>query len=1146
MKTALLFLMLCMSIFGIAQQKIHLNQNTSGSKLLSLTEESFVLKNTLSNFSLTTIQSKLGEFLQINTSNYSSDSKLGTPELPMFHQLFEIPAGATYTITISNKTSSVIDLNDYGTRKVFPHQASLSKSDDPSTVPFLYDESSYQTNSFSNIPAVSVEKLGTMRSRTIGLLKIAPFSYNPVTNQLEIITDITVSIKFANTNKSLQKKLRATYSSEIFDNNFQNVISFKAPKIEKDLIVTYPTTYVIVADPLFENALQPFVEWKTKKGFKVVEAYTNNSAVGATTNSIKSYLQNLYTNATPSSPPPSYVLFVGDIAQIPSFPGATGSHFSDLYYCEYDGNGDYFPDVYYGRFSANNLTELQPQIDKTLEYEQYLFPDDSFLNNVVLISGVDSGMAPTFGNGQINYGTSMYFNSSHGFNANVWLYPASEGNVEGDIKNSINQGCSFVNYTAHGYEQGWADPSFDLSEIATMTNDHKYPTMIGNCCQSNTFSIQTCFGEGLMRAPNKGAIGYIGGSNNTLWYEDYYWGTGFKAITANPAYESNNLGTYDCIMHEQGETLENWYVTQSQMIFSGNMAVTSSGSGSTAYYWEIYHLMGDPSLMTFLTAAEPMSVTHVTTEVVGVSHLAVHAEPHAYVAVSVNGELLAAQYTGTSSDLVLNFNAVNSIATLDVVVTKQNRKPYFGTVELIAPTNTDYIVLSAHVNDDGLENNNGLVDYGETIHLDVELKNIGDLDGNNISAVLSTMDPYVTIEDAEENWGTLLAGSSSMISASYRYRVSNTVPDQHQVHFLLTISNDEGTTWEHHLYATVNAPHIQILTLSIDDSQGNGNNRLDSGESCTLSITARNTGHADLISGLGTINCVSPEISITNATANLGTMGQNNIVTGVYSLSVSNAVGFGQTVGITNEVGDINYFDSKLFTLTIGLYDEDFETNAFGEFNWNNTSASQWITTSENPFEGNYCSKSGVISDLSTSDLTLQIDVSSQGEISFMKKVSSEVSYDFLSFYIDDVLQNEWSGELDWSPSTFSVAPGLHIFKWSYRKDETVSTGNDAAWLDNIVFPPSSSISAASLTEMNAKQMTIYPNPVHHALVVELPNQSSTWKIIIRDAQGRIVITTTCEKTKHIVLDTENFSNGFYTLEATDGVSAFTKKIIKQ
>ena len=37
-------------------------------------------------------------------------------------------------------------------------------------------------------------------------------------------------------------------------------------------------------------------------------------------------------------------------------------------------------------------------------------PDPSFLGDVIMISGVDASYAPTYGNGQINYGNTYYFN----------------------------------------------------------------------------------------------------------------------------------------------------------------------------------------------------------------------------------------------------------------------------------------------------------------------------------------------------------------------------------------------------------------------------------------------------------------------------------------------------------------------------------------------------------------------------------------------------------------------------------------------------------------------------------------------------------------------------------------------------------------
>jgi len=72
-------------------------------------------------------------------------------------------------------------------------------------------------------------------------------------------------------------------------------------------------------------------------------------------------------------------------------------------------------------------------------------------------------------NGQINYGTENYFNASQGILSHTYLYPES-GSHDADIIQNVSDGVTFGNYTAHGSEQGWADPSFSISDIATLQN----------------------------------------------------------------------------------------------------------------------------------------------------------------------------------------------------------------------------------------------------------------------------------------------------------------------------------------------------------------------------------------------------------------------------------------------------------------------------------------------------------------------------------------------------------------------------------------------------------------------------------------------------------------------------------------------------
>ena len=64
------------------------------------------------------------------------------------------------------------------------------------------------------------------------------------------------------------------------------------------------------------------------------------------------------------------------------------------------------------------------------------------------------------------------------------------------------------------------------------------------------------------------------------------------------------------------------------MIHSGNLAVTQAG-GSEQYYWEIYHLMGDPSLMPYLGVPTTLNVSYLNVMPIGTSTFTVTTEEHA-------------------------------------------------------------------------------------------------------------------------------------------------------------------------------------------------------------------------------------------------------------------------------------------------------------------------------------------------------------------------------------------------------------------------------------------------------------------------------------------------------------------------------------
>lgn len=134
--------------------------------------------------------------------------------------------------------------------------------------------------------------------------------------------------------------------------------------------------------------------------------------------------------------------------------------------------------------------------------------------------------------------------------------------------------------------------------------------------------------------------------------------------------------------------------------------------------------------------------------------------------------------------------------------------------------------------------------------------------------------------------------------------------------------------------------------------------------------------------------------------------------------------------------------------------DEGFESGNFSAFAWANNSSIPWTVQSSEKYSGTYAAKSGAISHNSNTSLSLTLNVTSAGNVSFYRRVSSESGYDFLKFYIDDVETGSWAGEAAWGMQSYPVTAGSRTFRWTYSKDVSDNGGSDCAWLDHIVFPP--------------------------------------------------------------------------------------------
>ncbi len=617
-----------------------------------------------------------GNFLNLKIKNlHSNNDKIGSPKLPVYQKLIEIPWDADIKVSITRKNEKIIDLKQKGFyEKLLPVQPSLSKNHDTIDLFYLNSET-YSKDSFSEAPFITIQKQGYLRGKNMALLSIFPLQYNPVSNQLKVLENIEAKVLFQNADiqKTNYEKARTAYFTNISSDNYKSSFIYS----------TSPIKYIIVSNPMFRETLKPFVDWKIRQGYKVIEAYTDNPEVGSSPQSIQKYLKDLYNKATPEDPAPLYLLLVGDVEQLPAFEGKANipnslGHVTDLYYAEF--TDDYLPEMIYGRFPAKNTQQLENMISKTIIYEQYQFSNPSFLDKTMLIAGFESSNNTIYSDGQMNYLESEYFSADKGF-TNIKYSTSESFNKTADIKQHLDSGMALVNFSAHCMADGWKNPNISNSSIEQISNDKKYPIIISNCCLSGNFNIDECFGEAFLRSPN-GAIGYIGSSDNTFWDEDYYWSVGVGEVSMHPAYESKTQSAFDYWLHQHNEYPENWAITQGQFLQLGNLSVATGSPSKSLYYAEIYNLLGDPSLTPFLKQPTSLFINYQDSLFTNQTELQIETEPYTYVALSSDSTVLAASMSNNEGLVTLNFSPLASKENLYLFANKQFRIPYLDTLHI--------------------------------------------------------------------------------------------------------------------------------------------------------------------------------------------------------------------------------------------------------------------------------------------------------------------------------------------------------------------------------------------------------------------------------------------------------------------------------
>ena len=665
-------------------------------------------------FSFSTIEAeevatKGGDFAWLSMSNTVLGGNVGEPQIPVINQLIAVPVGANPTITVKSFSTQEYNLTEMGIKTLIPRQPSLRKDKKLEDVPFVMNQAAYQsTRGFRDEPTAVVSVEGTMRGVRLGKMTIEPVSYDPVNNTIRVFNNIEVEVSFDGADSKATKDLLLSTYSPYFDIVYKSLFNGRAVTSvydeHPDLYRT-PVKMLVVTTSTYTSstAFQNWLTWKKQKG---IDVDVQTVASGASASAIKDLIYSRY-NATH----PSFLVIVGDETVVTyyslwNYDSIYGNAATDLEYASVDG--DIYHDMFLSRMPVNSTTQLGYLVDKILMYEKYTMPDPSYLNETLLIAGwdePDSGYTSwtnIAGKPTINYAANNYFKTANGITPHKYITTASNQTTCYSYINNVG----FVNYTAHGDIQEWSDPNFTNSQVNSLSNTNKPFWAMGNCCLSanlkNSKNNQTCFGETMVRAQNKGAFGYIGSMVESYWFEDFYFGVGaFNAAYStnnNPTVSGTSMGAYDALFDDTG------FNTLNSVPYIGNISVSyayaqnynnSSGSNSPCnpeYYWRCYQCFGDGSVMPYLKVPAANTVDHNSTILAGASSFRVNADARSYVSITVNNQIIGvAAVPADASYVDVPFTTTPQAGqTAMIVVTRNQRQPYINNnVPIIAlPTVT--------------------------------------------------------------------------------------------------------------------------------------------------------------------------------------------------------------------------------------------------------------------------------------------------------------------------------------------------------------------------------------------------------------------------------------------------------------------------
>ncbi len=824
---------------------------------------------------------------------------LGLPELPVLSTMIALPAHGNIQIVAENVQQSKI--SGY---YAYPFQ------DDRESVAAKtvnIDSDFYARGSSYPESVVRYGDPEIIRGIRVVTVQVSPFSYNPVSKELEVRSSIDLRVNFTNERGLNELPSEPFGISPAFANLLQaSIVNFD--DYRSAILANTPPRILIIhgayANTDFQTALDAFVLWKRQKGAEVNVA---SFASSESNESIKSYIQTQYNNAATR---PDYVLIIGDTGgsfSIPTFIENYSSYHGegDYPYTHLDGD-DTLGDCFIGRISAESTEQLRNILNKIYLYERDINVSTAgWLNKMLLVGDWDpSGISTIYISKYIKE-SALVVNPNYTFTELYGSQPSATS-----MNAALSMGVGIFNYRGWLGMSGWSPSS-------SITNAYRIPHTVNITCGTGSFS-STATTESFVRLGSEGvpagavtAIGMATTGTHTGYNNTLDGGIFAGLLTHN--------------MRTMGEALLHGRLYLWQIY-----GITSTNGANYSAHW--CNLIGDPTMEVFLGIPSTYQIVPPEYIPVGGSLFDVVVKDALgnpvsgqSVTLSFGSTILARGFSDEFGLASLVLPQGLTVGTAVITVSGHNFKPLQQNISIISGGLTPgSVVIDDDNSGQSIGNANGLVNAGERIELYLGLLNSGATSIRGLTGTLTCSNPYISIVNPSISYPNILAGASVSNTSPVVVNFNAACPDQSNIRLVLNLTSQLGTQYTISQHLVVYNGRLTLTSHQVIDGQ---NSQLDPDENAQLRFVLTNSGSTALSNLNAELLCDSPYINIPAQTVSYGNAAPAQQVLpssnfNVYvnaltipgmlipiNLRVYNASGYEQIIPVSFTVGNIAVTD---------------------------------------------------------------------------------------------------------------------------------------------------------------------------------------------------------------------------------------------